>query len=174
MLTGSQFKLVLMEQQIGSAAASWLISLYGVTVMCGRFLCGFSVDRLPPNIVAAVALGLPTIGLFLMASPLDALPVVTLAIVLMGLAQGAEIDLMAYLAARHFESRVYGSVVGLISAGMTLSSTLGALLLSVTLRIEDHFSPYLYIMALTTAIGASLFLFLRPPTHEADAQPERA
>ncbi len=170
-LTTSQFMLLLLDQGISPSEAAWCISLYATAIIAGRFLCGYSVDHFPPQIVATIGLGLPTIGLLLLASSLNTLPFVMASVLLMALAQGAEIDLLGYMVARHFEGRIYGSVISLIHSGMTLTSTLGALLLSITFYFTDHFTPFLYVMSFVTAVGASLFLFLKPGQVQIGARP---
>lgn len=160
-LVASQFGLLLVEQKISVATVPWFISLYGASVVVGRFACGIALDRFAPYRVAALSMAMPAIGFILMAAEINDMRLVACAVVFIGLAQGAEGDLVAYLAAHYFSRALYGSVAGLISAGLALSSALGAAMLSGVLHLADSFVPFLQIMACTTLLGAGLFLLLR-------------
>lgn len=159
-LLSSQLKLVLMDSGATSNAATWLISIFAMGVIAGRFVCGVLLDRMEAHKIAAVALGLPALGMALMASPLDATIVLGLAVALMGLAQGAEGDVAAYLVSRRFGLRVFSLVLGLVGASIAGGAALGSLLLSLSLRQWDSYAPFLILSAVVTLIGASLFLLL--------------
>lgn len=159
-LLSAQLKLVLMDSGAGSNAATWLISIFAMGVIAGRFACGLLLDRMPPHNIAAVSLGLPAIGMALMASPLDATIVLGLSVALMGLAQGAEGDVAAYLVSRRFGLRVFSLVLGLVGASIAGGAALGSLLLSLSLSQWDSYAPFLMFSAVVTLIGAGMFLLL--------------
>jgi len=167
-LASAQMKLVLMDSGAASQTASWLISIYAIGVLLGRFACGLSLDRMPPHHVAALALAMPAIGMALMASPLDATIVLALSVAMMGLAQGAEGDIAAYLVSRRFGLGVFSLVMGFVGAAIAGGAALGSLTLSLTLSIWGSYAPFLAISACITLAGAALFLTLgrRPPTME--------
>lgn len=157
----SQFGIMLVEQDIDLSTVPWLISLYGTSVVIGRFACGLALDHLPAYGVAAVSMAMPAIGLFLLGAELHIPAVIVVAIVFVGLAQGAEGDLVSYIVAHYFPKALYGSVAGLVGASLALASSLGAVALSVILYLTDSFQPFLQLMAVATLIGAALFLLLR-------------
>ncbi|MDE8651635.1 MFS transporter [Novosphingobium album (ex Liu et al. 2023)] len=159
-LQSSQMKLMLLEHGASSESAAWMISLLAAGVLFGRFACGLALDRFPPAIVAAIALGMPGVGLLAVAMGFDSELSLALAVAVMGLSLGAESDLAAYLVMRYFPMEVYGTVLGLVVACLAASATLGAVLLSVTLRLVDHFSAYMVIAGLASFAGGSLFLLL--------------
>jgi MFS family permease len=160
-LVSAQLKLVLMDSGAASQTATWLISVYAMGVVAGRFACGMSLDRLQPHFVAALALGTPAIGMALMASPLDATIVLVFAIAVMGLAQGAEGDVAAYLVSRRFDLRVFSLVLALVGAAIAGGSALGSVLLSLSLSLfANSYAPFLIFSAVTTLVGAALFLLL--------------
>ncbi|MET0269754.1 MAG: MFS transporter [Sphingomonas sp.] len=159
-LFSHQLKLVLMDSGAPARLATWLISVFAVGVIGGRFACGLSLDRLSPHHVAAFALGTPAIGMLLLASPLDAPLVLTLAVAVMGLAQGAEGDIAAYLVSRRFSLSVFSMVMGLVGASIAGGAAIGSLLLSVTLDRFDDYTPFLIGSAVSTLLGALLFLRL--------------
>lgn len=168
-LQSSQMKLMLAENGVSSSQGSWMISLFAGGVLAGRFLCGAALDRYPAHLVSAIALGLPGIGLLLIASGLTSPPVIVVAISLMGLSLGAESDLAAYLVMRFFKLEIYGTVLGLVVTALALSASLGSVLLSAVLHLTGSFSAYLLIGGLSSLAGAALFLLLSSREGPSDA-----
>ena len=165
----SQLKVILLERGLTSAAGSSAVALFAVSVIFGRLLCGIALDRLPTFAVAAVAMGLPGIGLFMLATGSSAPLVITVAVLLLGLSLGAEGDILAYLVMRFFRLEVYSSVLGLVLAGVSLSVAGGSLLLSLTLKLTGGFTTFMIMSGAAALIGSCLFLRLRripPAGHE--------
>lgn len=161
-LQSSQMKLMLEENGMDSTSGAWMISLFAGGVLVGRFTCGAALDRYPAHLVATIALGLPGIGLLMIASGLASPAVLALAIGLMGLSLGAESDLAAYLVMRFFRLEVYGTVLGLVVTSLALSASLGSIVLSAILHSTNSFSAYLFFGGACSFGGAALFLLLDP------------
>ncbi len=159
-LHGVQLKLMLLDNHADSATAARLVSLYATGVIIGRFVCGIALDRLPAHVVAAVGMGLPSIGMFLLASDVDTIPALTAAVMLMGLSQGAEGDIAGYLVLRHFKVDIYSSVLGMVIAALGFASSLGAGLLSLALKLTGGYDLYLMLTAIGVAIGSAMFMLL--------------
>jgi MFS family permease len=110
--------------------------------------------------VTTIALTLSSAGFFLFASHFDQPPVLFAAAVLVGLSFGAETDIIAYLIVRNFGLRIYSTVYGVTSSIVAVASTLGAVLLSVTLKSFGSFTPFMLISGIAVLIGSMLFLLL--------------
>lgn len=156
----TQLKLLVMDQGITGVGAAVMFSALSFGMLAGRIITGIALDRFPPQLVAFVAMGVPSAGLFLLASPLDAPLLVMLAIFFLGFAFGAEGDAIAYLVARYFVLDIYSSVMGLLTASVALSSALGAVILSVTLDVTRSFNLFLILTGTSVAAGAVLLLKL--------------
>lgn len=159
-VTGYQFKPMLVSLGIGSAEAAWLISLYAIGVIAGRFACGLALDRFPAHIVAAFGMGVPGFGFALIAGQPDGLWAFAVAVGLMGLSQGAEQDIGAYLAAGWFPRDVYSTVFGMITASIVAAGAAGGPILSMLLGWSPSFVPFLAGSAVSVLVGGSLFLLL--------------
>ena len=170
---GTQLKLILLDLEIGSDTASGLVSLFAIGVMLGRLFSGFALDRYPSRIVAAVVLGVPSIGLAILGSGQNDITVVGLAVLIVGLSTGAELDVAAYLVMRYFRLEIYGTAYGMIAAAIALSSASGSLFLSLVLDLTGRFSLYLLITSATTFLGGLIFLLL-PGDKPADRSIEKA
>lgn len=156
-LVASQFNLMMMENGATMAFATLLLSLYQICVVAGRFVCGWSLDRIAPHVVAILMLGLPVVGYLALASPFDARWLLTGVVVMVGLAQGAETDVSAFLTSRKFQLEHFSFVFSMQMMFMGLASALGSGLLSFTLRGNGNYNVFLVIAALSTLAGALCF-----------------
>lgn len=171
-LVGSQIKLVVMESGAPSQLATWIVSLYATGVIIGRLASGVALDKVSPHYVAIFALGLPAVGFVALASPYDAAWILGGAILLVGLAQGAEGDIGAYLTSRNFDLQQYSFVFAFVSSAMFVASAAGSVVLSVTLDLTGSFNTFLLLSAGFTLLGAIAFFLTgwirprHPETHE--------
>ncbi len=157
----SQLKVILLDRGVDSATGSLAISLFAFSVIVGRLLCGVALDRFPAYAVAAISLGLPGIGLGLLATGLSTPAVVALAVLLLGLSLGAEGDVLAYLVMRYFRLEIYSTVLGLVLGALALSIAVGALLLSFMLKMTGSFTIYLVFTAVAALAGSGMLTMLR-------------
>jgi len=153
----SQFKLIAMDSGVTSETATWMLSIYALGVIVGRLLSGLALDRVPPHFVALVALGLPAIGYVIFASHITTIAILSLAVIVIGFAQGAESDIGAYLVSRRFEMKNFSLLLSFLTAMIGLGSAAGSLFLSATLQTSDSYVPYLLASAGATVVGAALF-----------------
>jgi predicted MFS family arabinose efflux permease len=161
---GSQFGLVIKEQGFDSLGVAAAMSTYALGTLIGRIACGIALDFLPSRLVATVSMMLPAIGLGLLASPVDSLLAVSLAVFLIGVTVGAEGDLFSYLVGRYFRMEVFGAALGLCYAALYVASISGVMLLNRTLQAFGTYNPFLLITGGLVLLGA--FLFLRLPKQE--------
>jgi MFS family permease len=159
-LQSTQLQLVLQDNGAVLETAAFVTSVFAIGVMVGRFACGVLLDRFSTPIVSTLAMGLPGVGLAMLASNFDQPVVLGAAMLLVGLSQGAEGDIMAYIVAKYFPPELYGTVMGLIGAGLGFSIASGAIMLSITLGMVEHYAPFVAFGAAMTFVGAALFLFL--------------
>ncbi|MET0180285.1 MAG: MFS transporter [Novosphingobium sp.] len=170
----TQLKLLLLDNGMSGADAGVAFTALALGMLTGRFLTGIALDRFDPYVVSFVTLALPSIGLYLLASSLDAAPILIFAVFCLGFAFGAEGDVVAYLVARSFGVRIYSSVLGLMTAVMSFSAASGAGLLSYTLSRTGDFALFLTIVGTAVIIGSSLLLLLRRGAREPDEAARRA
>jgi MFS family permease len=178
-LVQTQINLLILSKGVSRLDVGHIISWFSVSMVVGRFLCGGAIDRLPGKFVAAVGMGMPSFGLFLLASGLHTTGVVTIAMVFIGLAVGAEGDLIGVLVARAFGVSIYGSVMGLVTAAISLATASGALMLSLLLRWYGNYTIFLTVCGATVVIGSVMFLLLpasatAAPVDEDDDAPRAA
>jgi MFS family permease len=154
----SQLKLIALDNGVSDASATAMVSLYAVGVIIGRFLTGIALDaKVRPHIVAIVALGLPAIGYGLFASGTPVAAILMGGVLLVGLAQGAESDIGAYLISRRFGIKNFSLLLSFLTMSIGIGSALGSLVLSYTLYLSDSYVPFLILSAAGTLLGAAAF-----------------
>lgn len=101
---------MLLDAGSSAAHAGSLAALIGAAVVVGRLITGSLIDRLFAPHVAAVVFTVAAIALiaFRVAGP----PAAAAAAIALGLAMGAEVDLIGYLTSRYFGLAHYGAIFG--------------------------------------------------------------
>ncbi|MCW1430386.1 MFS transporter [Novosphingobium sp. JCM 18896] len=165
-----QLKLLMLANGISGEGAGVMLAAMSIGMLAGRFVAGVSLDRFRADLVSFVTLGLPSVGLFIIASSWDAPAVLTFAVFCIGFSFGAEGDIIGFLVARHFGVEVYSSVMGLLTFCTSFSTASGALLLGITMEKTGGYNLYLIIAGFGVLIGACLLLLLgkgREPSESA-------
>ena len=98
-------------------------SVFGLSIIVGRVVVGYLVDRLWAPGVAALCLAIPAGGAAMLHGS-QTFETAALAAFLIGFAAGAELDLMAFLAARYFGLAHYAKIYSILYA--TLAVCAGA------------------------------------------------
>jgi predicted MFS family arabinose efflux permease len=98
-----------------------LASLIGLSVIGGRVIGGWLIDRIWAPAVALALIGAPAAACWLLAHGPLTYGICALSIIMIGFAAGVEYDLMAFLVARYFGMKsyaaIYGALYGFFAAG---------------------------------------------------------
>lgn len=103
-------------RQCSDQLATWMVSFYAMGVIGGRAVFGIALDRIGAHIVAFSALLLPTLGFILLANPGVTAWIMAGGVLIIGVAQGAEGDVGAYMVSRHFSQKNYSLIFGFVKA----------------------------------------------------------
>jgi predicted MFS family arabinose efflux permease len=161
----SQMVLVVQESGVSEMLAAWMISFYSIGVIVGRFGTGLALDRVSVKLVALATLAIPAIGYLVLYSSLTATWVLVGAVLIIGLAQGAEGDIGSFLVSRKFRMKNFSLLQSFVTASIGLGAASGSLFMSFTLRRTESYDSFLMLAAVTTVIGAVLiYLAARAPT----------
>lgn len=137
--------------EAGKAAAT--AGLLGFSVIVGRVLVGYLVDRFPAPKVASVFFMLPAIGMaILFAARAQGGEIV--AVLLLGLSAGAEVDILAYLVSRYFGMRSYGAIYGSLLSIFGVAGGLGPVLVARAYDAAKSYQPALVGGAILFIVGA--------------------
>ena len=156
---------MLADRGVNLAQASAAMGFLGIAIIIGRLTIGALVDRFPARVVAPIYILLPAAACTMLANGWAPAP----AILLMGLAAGAEVDLLAYLISRYFGmrhyARIYGFGLSAFSAGAGTGPLFGGF-------VHDRTGSYvvaLYTFAAIVTVAAALIASLGRPDRALDA-----
>lgn len=169
-LATSQVKIVLADHGVSEEEAGYMVSVFAIGVIFGRLIAGIALDKWPTHLVAAIGMGLPCIGSYILATDTTNLMLLAFSIVLIGLSFGAEADILAYVTARYFPMHIYSSVMGLLTTAVGLAIGLGSGLLSLLLAKTDSFTPFLLLGGTLVLIGGLNLLRLGSVTYTESKQ----
>ncbi len=144
-----------------ASEAAFYVGLAGLAVIAGRIAAGILVDRFWAPGVALGFLALPALSCLLLAS--DGLPngvAIGLAAAAIGLAAGAEFDVVAYLCSRYFGMRHYGLSYALQQIGMSLGGAAGPLAFAIVFDRTGSYDQVLYLSAVLFIVGPLLLLLM--------------
>lgn len=120
----SNFERIIGAKGVDRSTIAMIASVLGVTVIIGRLLVGALVDRFWAPAVASVFFVLPITAMILLVNVPFTVPVGIVIAIFIGLAAGAELDLLAYLTSKYFGPRNYGKIFGAIFAFFTVGAGL--------------------------------------------------
>ena len=140
---------------IGAARTA---SLVGLSSVVGRIGIGMLLDRYSAPLVSLFVLALAAAGIGLLW--FDGLALGAVAAILIGMAAGAEIDLLAYLTAVHFGQRQYGAIYGWQYSVFALGYGLSPFALGTMRDATGDYALSLAISGLLVGLAALLMLGL--------------
>jgi len=149
---------LLIDKGFTAANAAQIAGAIGVSIIVGRLLAGFLMDRFWAPAVVFPMLILPALACLLLIDPSLGYGSAVLAAALVGFASGAETDLVAYLSARYFGLRHYGKVYGVQYAAFGLASGIAPALFGRVFDSTGSYDPILYSAAAAFFIGAAVLL----------------
>jgi MFS family permease len=159
---------LLQDAGMSPAEAGGYGAVIGASVMTGRLITGFLIDRVFAPYITAVVFSFVACGC--LALGLGGTQYALLGGVALGLAMGAEVDLIGYFTARYFGLKHYGVLFGFQYSAFSLGCGISPLLAG---RIWDHTGNYdlaLIGAAVLLVIAVLVSLSLpRFPDHQQDA-----
>lgn len=144
---------LLRMRELDASYAALAQSLMFVAVTSGRLVTGWLMDRIFAPKVAACFVLLALAGLVLMSAGTSGVTVLVGAL-LVGLAVGAEVDVLAYLTGRYFGSRCFSQIYGVYYGVYSLSGGAGPWLTALTVDRTGAYDLALALHAVVLAIGA--------------------
>lgn len=158
---GVIFHLVALLTDHGIAAerAVGVFAAIGPSLIGGRLLCGYFLDRVHGPYVAVAFIVLAAIGVLVLLNGGDP-SLVTLGAVLVGLGLGAEVDLIGYLQSRYFGLRAFGQVYGYLFAIFTVGAALGPFVMGASFDAFGSYRPMLAAFLGVLAVAGIAMLCL--------------
>ncbi len=147
---------LLTDSGLSRNEATGVAGLMGFAVVFGRVAIGFLVDRFHGPYVAGSVLMVPAAGyLLLWSHPGGGWELIAAALTI-GMAAGAEVDLLAYLSSRFFGLRNYGVIYGFLLVPFGVGAGVGPILLGHVYDTTGGYRPGLIAGAICAVSGAAM------------------
>jgi MFS family permease len=131
------FVPILTDRGAAPLEAAGIASLVGIFSIVGRLGTGVLLDRFPGHLIGAAAFLLPIIASVLLlldgANPLSQV----IAAAVLWLTVGSEVNVITYLAARHFGLKNFGALYGALLMAFSLGTACGPLAAGA---VFDHYA----------------------------------
>jgi MFS family permease len=152
---------ILRARGVSAEEAAAVQAALGLALILGRAFAGFLMDRFFAPWVAVIILIFPVLGVILLAldgSSISAL----IAAVCIGVAAGAELDVIAVLITRYFGNRAYGENYGWQYAAWTFGSGTAVIITNRVYDVLGSHTPVLWVYVALFLLSAVLILRLGP------------
>ncbi len=168
----SNFERIMIAEGLDRPTIAGIAAIMGGTVIVGRLMVGALVDRFWAPGVGMFFFSLPIISvLLLLNTDITVVAAVFVAITL-GLASGAELDLLSYLTSRYFGTAHYGAIFGVIFAVFSVGAGISPPIFGA---VADATGSYDLILTISLGIlGFSVLMFLMLGSYPDNSEEEIA
>lgn len=140
--------------------ATNIVVTMSAAIMIGRVGTGWLLDRFWAPLVTLPVLCAPALACVFLAGDALSLPAAVVCALLIGLAAGAETDLIAYLAGRYFGMRNYGRIYGFLYMPFGAASAISPALYGWVRDTTGNYNLALHFATVMFVAGALLLLLL--------------
>lgn len=158
---------ILTSFHIGRTEAAAIAGIVGLTSITGRLVTGYLMDNFNASFVAGSCVLFPIVTcLLLLAAPGND-TVAMIAIAVLGLSLGAEVDVIAYLTAQQFGTASYGTIFGVIAGLYSLAVATGPFLVNLIYDVTGGYELALKLAIPFFVLTSLSLATLGPPRREA-------
>jgi MFS family permease len=152
--------VILVDRGISAVRASFVMSFLGVSMICARLVVGYLLDLAPPQWIAACISVIAATAFWVLAT-FPGPSGVLVAAVLLGIAFGAEGDVLSYMTSRAFGMRDFGVIFGVVFLSFTLGGGLGPVLFARLKHRTGDYQAALWLAVVACGLAALLVLLIR-------------
>jgi MFS family permease len=160
------------DKGLSEESAAFVLSIYAAGVLTGRLIAGFSLDRFQAPTIAALMTFVPAVGIALLLIPSSSFALAAVAVAMIGMQQGSEIDLIAYFVSRGFGLKHYGTIYGAVAIAGALSTAASLVFFGRVHDLTGSYDIALTAGSIAFCVGAAAFAaigFVRSPTSAASS-----
>ena len=160
-MNGTLAHLIPMQaENVGMDIATKLAAAVGVSLILGRLLAGYLMDKFFAPYVAIVFLAGPVASLILFAVE-PSQGYLFLAAALFGMAVGAEFDVISYFTSKYFGLANYGTVYGILYSVFLLGGIFGPYFMGAGYDKWGNYSIVLLCFSALTFVACFLILLIK-------------
>ncbi|MFC3172789.1 MFS transporter [Novosphingobium bradum] len=153
---------ILGSMGLSRTEAAGVAGLAGLTSVIGRLGTGFLIDRFNGNYVGGICVLIPMIGCAMFLAWPGNVPLMMVAVIVLGLALGAELDIVAYLTTRHFGTARFGTIFGMVSSVWSLAVAVGPTLANHLYDRTGSYAPAIWAFLPLFAVASGCLFTLGP------------
>ncbi len=159
--TISQLSPMIQDERLSAGTAAIGLSLFAAGQFAGKLFGGWALDRFEPRRVAVVMTVLPATGFLIFLGDTGLTWPILLACVMIGVLQGAEVDIFAYFIARRFDIAQYGTIFGALHGFGWIGTALGITAFGFTFDLFGSYAPIQLGAVILLSLSTFLFLPVR-------------
>jgi predicted MFS family arabinose efflux permease len=161
------FQPIMIDSGMSAAQAAAVFAVYGPASVLGRFGIGYCLDRFPTRMIACIALAFPLVSYGILLAGAPSLLGAYVVAAFIGIAAGAESDLLAYLVSRYFREVNFAAVYAILLAFFTFGYGLSPVVAGRVFDTSGSYYPMFVVLMGMTVLGVLIMARLGP-------QPARA
>lgn len=150
---------MLIGRGVSADIAASSMAFAGVALIAGRLLAGYMLDRVFAPYVASVLFAIPLVGLIILFATTTS-GYASVAVVLIGLGLGAEVDLIAFLLSRYLGLKSFGEIYGYLFASFMIGNAVGPYVMSLSFDMTGSYHAGLAILGVALLVGSATVLSL--------------
>ncbi len=151
---------MLVSKGFDTADAVVIASFIGYSVLIGRLVGGYLLDRFWAPAVAFILLSIPAISCLLLQQADLSYFNALIAVAILGFGAGVEYDLMAYLVSRYFGMKNYAAIYGFLYGFFALGAGFGPYIFGKFFTTTGSYDTILSYAFIAFLIGSFPLLFL--------------
>ena len=137
---------MMMDRGLSLQDAVKTFAYLGIAIVLGRLIAGYLMDKFfAPYVVVIFMLG-PVIGLALFALGATGFEA-AICTALIGIAIGAEFDVIAYFTSKYFGQRSFGVIYGYSYSGFKIGASIGPLIMGLAYDSMGQYTEVLWAMS---------------------------
>jgi len=156
----SQLQPMLTGKGLEPGLAAEFAALLAVSVVAGTLTTGILVDRIWAPAVGCAFTLLPVLGIALLLPSEPTVWMAGVGLVLIGLAQGAEIDVIAFIIARYFGLKSFAAIYGLSVLFIAVATSVAGIAFGFAYDTFGGYNEALIGAAVMFALASGAYLLL--------------
>lgn len=154
------FETILGSKGFGTSDAVVLASVVGYSVVVGRLIGGYLIDKLWAPGVTFVIFIIPVLACYLFRLPELSYWTAMAAVAILGLAAGVEYDVMAFLVSKYFGMKNYSAIYGTLYGFFAIGAGFGPWIFGKSFTMTGSYTAIFGYAAIAFIVGAVPLLFL--------------
>lgn len=153
---------ILIDAGVERGNAALLASLAAVAGFFGKVVTGALMDRFHAAKLSGITLAFASLGFVLLLEPFRHVVTIVLAMLIVGYAGGAKLQVTTYLTGRYGGLRNFGKIFGLMNSLIAIGGGFGPVVAGRMFDVYGSYSYFLMAGIPTSLVAGALVYFLGP------------